>query len=153
MKPTAVALLIESKDHKVLLELRDDDSIYSGNWSLFDGVLQKCDWRGDVYKSIERCARRLIGEKLKLKVGEYRLPFNPRYLELFHSGNYDFGSLCFDQYVFATSFNLPYDMLALEKGKEMALFGLDQIKDMTIAANYKKVIEYYLSKRLNFGQI
>ena len=76
--PIAIAVLLETEDNKLVLQLRDDkkEIHYPGHWSIFTGGLEESDWKGDLYSSLEYGVRRELSEELGILTDEGEIPFN-----------------------------------------------------------------------------
>ena len=150
MEQTALALLLESQDHRVLLQLRDDKpTIYFPNhWSLFTGELMEGDFAGgkNFREALEYGIRRKIGEELSVRALGNEIPFAPDSLTLIHEGRYGDSTQNCRQYVFTAPLANPLEELVLHEGQRVGMFRKEELAPLRIAANYREIILEYFAR-------
>lgn len=154
--PIAIAVLLETEDNKLVLQLRDDkkEIHYPGHWSIFTGGLEESDWKGDLYSSLEYGVRRELSEELGILTDEGEIPFNPKEIKFISEGAYpDKSENYFDyQYTFYVKLDVPFDRLRLKEGQKLGLFSEREVMDLKIANSYRRIIlKHFREKEKNKG--
>jgi 8-oxo-dGTP diphosphatase len=119
-------LLIENKEGKVLLQLRDNkpDIPYPNCWGTFGGQIEEKE-------SPEEAIEREIMEEL-----EYKLS-NPEYF-----GNFPFDG--YNIYMYRIiDHDLKLDKLTVKEGQKGKFFSLEDIRNANFAANCREIVIAY----------
>jgi 8-oxo-dGTP diphosphatase len=119
-------LLIENKEGKVLLQLRDDDPAirYPNLWGTFGGQVEEGE-------TPEEAIVRELDEELG-----YRLS-GPEYFGNFPLDGYDIHMYR------KIDHDLALDTLTVREGQEGRFFSLDEVKDIDCAANCNEIVIAY----------
>lgn len=142
--PIAIAVLLETEDKKLVMQLRDNKKgiHYPGCWSIITGGLDESDWDGDIYSSTEQGAKRELAEELFVVTEDGEVPFQPEKMVLIDEGRYPDKKEDYEdyQYTFYVRLNVPFERLRLKEGQKLGLFPREKIRSLEIANSYKDVI-------------
>lgn len=148
---TGVGIILTTIDGKILMQLREYNPkiLFPGQWCVFTGRVEKEDWGGGTLQSLERAVRREIGEELIVKTDNGPVPFSPDKISLFYYKPYLFPGKreTSHQFTFTGEIYAPLESLELKEGKELGVFGIEDMGRLKIADSYSDVINLYL--RLN----
>jgi 8-oxo-dGTP diphosphatase len=119
-------LLIENKEGKVLLQLRDDkpDIPYPNCWGTFGGQIEENE-------TPEEAIVREIMEELEYKLSSQE-----------YFGNFPFDG--YDIYMYKIiDHNLTLDDITVKEGQKGGFFSLEDIQDADCATNCKEIVIAY----------
>jgi len=119
-------LLIENREGKVLLQLRDDNPTirYPNLWGTFGGQIEEGE-------TPEEAIVRELGEELGYELSD------PEYFGNFPLDGYDIHMFRIIDY------SLALDSLTVKEGQEGRYFSLEEVKEIECAANCKEIVIAY----------
>jgi 8-oxo-dGTP diphosphatase len=119
-------LLIENKEGKVLLQLRDDNPTirYPNLWGTFGGQIEEGE-------TPEEAIVRELSEELGYELSD------PEYFGNFPLDGYDIHMFRIIDY------SLALDSLTIKEGQEGRFLSLEEVKEIDCAANCKEIVIAY----------
>ena len=121
-------LLIENKEGRVLLQLRDNNPgiPYPNRWGTFGGQIEEGE-------TPDRAIAREIREELEYEVSD------PEYF-----GNFPFDG--YDIYMYRiVDYNLALDNLTVKEGRKGKFFSLEEAKEVDCAFNCREIVIAYFN--------
>lgn len=126
---TAVKIILLNKKNQVLLQLRDQKHSHAGSWALFGGHIQDAE-------SIEEAIIREIQEELDYHLTDYHF-LKETLVE-------DFGKV----YWYFGTVDAQLSELHLQEGDDMQFFSYDELFNISIAPESKKILfEFFASRK------
>lgn len=121
-------VILIANDGKILLQYRNKDNRWNqDSWSEFGGQVEEDE-------TPEEAVKRELKEELEIELVD--LKFFKKYKLQRKKGIYE-------QFVFTASFNYPLERLKKQQkeGKDLALFGYEEIKNLKMADYTREILE------------